>query len=341
MRFKMLWLAVMVGALFLGIPGHGVCSEAQKHPVTVTLTDGRVFSDVFLTVDKSFSTITAKNLSTKETHVISFHEVKKIEDENGLNVTSKYLGNYKPPATTPQTQPDVQSPDSGRRTEDAAGTGRAAEPATKPQSDSPWLSEKSEKAMKWNQKPWNVRMRAGTIVEVPFGDWYEGLGTGVGFEVAAEVMLTSDASLRATFSHTSLEVNEAFLVLPPIGDYYFGDPDIDASIEKIMLWLVYTKQTSENISLFATGGIGATKHNADGSVPVTNIMTMETEDLPVSSDETELTLGSGFGVVYWVAEHFGIELGADFSVIYGTLEDVDGVSYGYLFSPKLGLTAAF
>ena len=194
--------------------------------------------------------------------------------------------------------------------------------------------------------PWVVRFGASVIVEVPFGPWFEGLGPGTGYELSAEVKVATRRdgiySLRASYSRTGLETNEEDFVPASVPGLILGPPRVNFTIRKMMAWLVHTRRLASYLSLFSDVGIGATLHEVEIAVLVTDTATGQTEDLGAVADETELTLGVGVGVVLWPVErNVGVELGVDLLWVLGTLEDVEGTSDGYLLTGKIGVTVAF
>ena len=196
--------------------------------------------------------------------------------------------------------------------------------------------------------PWVVRFGVSLIVEVPYGPWYEGLGPGTGYELSAEVKVVTGTkrdrifSLRATYSRTGLETNEEDFVPASVPGLILGPPRVNFTIRKMMAWLVVTRRLASYLSLFSDVGVGATLHEIEMVVPVTDTATGQTGDLVVAVDETELTLGAGIGVVLWPVEtNVGVELGVDLLWVIGTLEEVEGTTDGYLLTGKIGVTVAF
>jgi hypothetical protein len=307
MEFRRLCTAAsIVLSMIVSFCPNGISAEA-----TFILTDGRQFDSIPFKVDHVYKVVTLMTDSVATN--VSFDKIQAIIDINGMDVTNEVL----------------------RRQHKAM-----------PESNETWLSESDEVVRESRKRLWNFGMRLGGNFSSPFGDYYNGTTSGIGFEGDFRFALSANAAIRLRISKSGMEFEdvEELLIAPPetlviklhvnawryfIAGEYFHRPD---------------RMTPGRSIFFVYSGAGAIVHNlsADATLRSNGIIS---EGMTTTDTETKFLLTIGGGMVQLFSKNFGFELSGELDIVFvGSNKDANdfgtsSIQYAYLFDIKLGLVA--
>ena len=122
----------------------------------IELFDGTTYENVKFRADKSYKVISFKIDGKKKN--ISFTDISRILDNNGEDVTARYLGKYMKTSQAAQSE----AVETVKKRED-------------------WLGETDPVREKYNKPLWSVAFPVSVNFSIPAGSYYQGFKAGVGF----------------------------------------------------------------------------------------------------------------------------------------------------------------
>jgi hypothetical protein len=180
-----------------------------------------------------------------------------------------------------------------------------------------WKSEDTKEYREGKKKLYDFGIRLAGNYTFPAGSYFEGLSAGIGFEGDIIIPVSREISIRATLSRTGIKntgeivsSNVTFNGTRILASAQFNQPNNRNELNK-GLWYAYS-------------GIGVFTSTASLGVH--------------SASETKLLLEGGGGVVAFLSDGFGIDLGGSIGMIPVGSSPGYGVQYAFLFDVKIGLT---
>ena len=347
--FVLLPLCVAAG----GDAGAGRSGTPEE--IDVQLKSGEVIEGATYQVDTRFKVLTL-TLAGGRTHSVSFSEVAIITSD-GANVTPSILGPgylgepVQEPSAAPAPAGDpgqvgaTAVPDGGAVAPGSEESREAAPVAkmTEPGGQDAWLGEQEE-AYRESQSPaWRVAVRAAGNFSVPFGDYYEGVRSGVGYEGDLLFAITNDVGIRLSVSKSGMRWEEDalwFVSLDPdvaILDQSFGLSAVRYTISGMGYWPLGKEQEREDCSmLYAYGGLGSIQHEITADLTVHDESTEETTSLSIDDTQSYFITTLGGGLVKSISSGFGVDLSMNLDQVW-----LDSESYAWVVDVRAGLVVFF
>ena len=257
----------------------------------IELFDGTTYENVKFRADKSYKVISFKIDGKKKN--ISFTDISRILDNNGEDVTARYLGKYLRTSQTAQSE--------------------AVETVQKRED---WLGETDPVREKYNKPLWSVAFPVSVNFSIPAGSYYQGFKAGVGFTGEILIAINRNLSLRGTVSKSGMQddLNE---IAP---GFRIIDDNLKFNVWKYFISLQYSNgpnwSANKKMGLYGFGGIGAVSHKLTGAAIIQDPFTDSMFIIIGSGEgESKLAFTSGFGFVGLLSPSFGIEFGATLDMI--------------------------
>lgn len=274
--------------------------------VTVTTTDGEIYEDVTYKVNRYYKTIKLEKEEFEKN--VSFGKIASIIDAEGTDITARVLGSYYK--------------------------------AEKEQ----WVSRKSKMYKKATAKPWQGILRLGLNFSIPTGDYYEGIGSGVGFEGDLRYAVTNHLSIRGGISKSGMKSSSDPVFYSTVSYIEVVDTDFRINAIRYLFGAEYyaraTRGDDARDYWFLLCYLGAINHHMELRVTLENTNTGEQLTDTIKDKESKFLFGFGFGITKLLEKNYGLEMGFTFefvpvgtrpSELYGQ-ETV----YAYIIDFKLG-----
>jgi hypothetical protein len=191
-------------------------------------------------------------------------------------------------------------------------------------------------------RPYGPRFRAlfnfGSGYGVSMGDWYEGLTSGVAFDVGVRLAITEKVYLGATYCYQKLGV-ESYLenieVYDELGTYATIGVDWDVHVsETFFVMGVMTDPYTEKTPIgYLETGLGAMNHVFDLTVSEESIGSVSD-----STDETDLGWVVAGGGVFPLGRTVGLHIAANIITVSGDAGPYSESVFGTLFGIRAGLS---
>lgn len=296
-------------ALWLGLATLFLSSTVFAAIGTVTLKSGKVYERVTYVVDYDNKALLIESGGWIQR--ILPERIESVVDMSGTDVTAhiknEIQGGVKPDSLTDSTQTNVNVSDDS---------------ITKVAASQPKRSSMSWNGFVRQRKPFDVAFSARGNFAVPFGDYYEGLTSGLGFEGDIKISLNEELSLLFMISRSGIRfpsgsTSGIYGNYPYVVDkenwtmratrYYFG--------------LQETKRTNGHDDFpnlwYIWFTIGAVSHSGSGAVYYHNAQTNQqyVATAPTVSD-TRFAQCSGAGYIARLGKDVGIDFSASFEGIW-------------------------
>jgi opacity protein-like surface antigen len=188
--------------------------------------------------------------------------------------------------------------------------------------------------------PWTFWVTASPTVSIPFGDWFEGIESGVGFSALASVGVAQQIGIDFGIQYQPLGVDDQLLrdieaTLIGLGANVTLD-EVDFSLLKFFGAVRFLgKAPNSPFWGYGAVGMGGYQHRTGVNATV--------DGIPISDDVTETKFAFTVygGGIYKFSNAFGIDVGAQFDSVTGTVEGIGGTSNGYLFEFHGGIAVGF
>lgn len=257
----------------------------------IELFDGTTYENVKFKVDKSYKIISFKIDGKKKN--ISFTDISRILDNNGEDVTARYLGKYMRTSQAIQSE----SVETVRKQED-------------------WLGETDPIREKYNKPLWSVAFPISANFSIPAGSYYQGFKAGLGFTGEILIAINRNLSLRGTVSKSGMqddlkEIAPGFKII---------DDNLKFNVWKYYISLQFSNgpnwSANKKMGLYGFGGLGAVSHKLTGAAIIQDPIT-DSMFIIIGSGEgdSKLAFTSGFGFVGLLSPSFGVEFGTTLDVI--------------------------
>lgn len=310
-------LALLVFAVVLAAAMDALAETWER--AKIVTTDGKEYSDVSVRceVDQDYLTIIDGSGSQKQ---LEHSMVRSISDQVGQDITELVK---------------------------ACGAGSRKEPDQRPVREAgvskPRSSKKDGKGRVLLGRRFTFSPSAGFGYATTTGDWFEGLTSGMCFDLIARFGVGDHVFIGGGYRYQALGV-ERYLEgqvcgYNDYGEYVCGYLEWDVNLHEFMLVLGFMTNPDRYTTPIAYGsfGIGATKHNIKLTATVQN------DSESAKTDETKLALFWDVGLLIPFNETIGLDIGAnmratgDFSSggAYSTYSQYDNT--GLLFGFRLGL----
>ena len=293
---------VAAGSL-LALAVLGTTARAQER-VTVLLKDGQKYEQVTYQVHRGFNTL---ELRSGERNVqVSFADIEAITDASGNNIAPRILGTRYRPS-------NHAAPRAGETSAAAlAGPDSAAEARATPTQVEPSAFRLP--------RPWKMALTLDGGFDSPFGDYYDGTRSGLGFGGTLHAAVTDEFALRGDVTLLGVRVSDGFRLvsLDPSVEIVSQSYDIDGL--RILVGGEYYQsiQRAGGWSGFwyAHGSLGVIRHRITGQLTVRNPGTGQVAELSPVDTQSKFTMTSGFGVVYRVAPRLGVNFSGDLDGVW-------------------------
>jgi hypothetical protein len=334
----------------------GVRTAGLSDGTDVHLKSGEVIQDAVYDVDYRFKVLRL-TLDDGGTRSVSFTEIAAILS-GGVDITESILGpgyggaplDEGEPTPTAAGEPErtgTTGPPGGSEEEagsEAGGESAPTLPSTEPVAPEAWLSEQEEAYREARARSWTVAFRGGGSYDIPFGDYYEGIISGVGFEADLLIAFTHGVGVRLSVSKVGMQWDED--VMRRMMREMLG-PDatiLDEAYELSALRFTLSGVTFRHLDplrkdrsmVYGYGGIGFVKHDSTTDLTVRDEFTGETIDVSSDYEETKFvtTLGGGF------IKSIGTTAGVDLSINLDQLW-LESNTYSWIVDIRAGLVVFF
>lgn len=321
------FLAHVLASLMGGI---GVCAIRYQ----VTLTDGTVYNDAAVSLDREFMTITLQTDSL--TRAVSLSQIASIHNAAGDDVTSDFLGDKRPRVSAP---PARLAPTTPTDTSRVLGGAPAIDAASPPPLSTGLDSHR--------RHPWDAALRWGGNFSIPLGDFYEGIAAGIGFEGDVSLRVARQLAIRAEVSKSGMR--DSFEDDFP--GYRVARDDLRLTAMRYLIGVAYFDwphwRSGGRTMYYVYSGLGAVSHSFSGNLILEEessgeqyVLTSEARDI------TRFMSVTDFGVVVMLNKSLGLDMSAEFGLVYvGEGEDsgsiYGSVQYAYILDFRLGLVTIF
>jgi hypothetical protein len=308
------WGAAFKRAIVLVLCLTSVSLATLNKTGTITLKSGEVYENVPYKIDKVFKVV--KITIAGDVRNVSFNDIALITDSKGKDITAKAIGKY---YDGPMVLPDNS----------AKG----------------WQSEHSEVYRLARVRLWKAAISFSGSYNFPAGDYYEGIGSGPGFEGSIRLSLNHEVALRFMVSKTGLGLKD---------DYYFYSLNPDTTIisqdigfsgirylAAVEYYRHFNKAAKDMGMWYIYAGLGAFSNKMTLEMTLRRNSTSYTWNENSSYSEDKFILSFGFGMDKAFTPQIGIELGAGFDMeVVGSAENELGHEapvYAYIFDLRAGL----
>jgi hypothetical protein len=274
---------------------------------TITLKSGKVFDNLWFSVDNYYKTIQFTYDGAKKT--VSFSDIALITNKDGEDRTEAILGKSyyltkqtRPTSDTTSTPPNTDTVVTPRTT-DSLTTQPPVNPTvgiqpveTKPD----WKSKTDIVHSRRDPHEYSFSFRIHGNYGMPGGDYYDGIDAGAGFGVDISIPVGEEIALWGQIN----KVGMSFSI--PVEDFSFRAWGYSIGAE----YFHYAEGRAERTrfpSVYFYSGLGSIAHTASGRPSGTSVS--------ASESKFELTLGGG--TVVPVGNSVGIDFGAQFFALYG------------------------
>jgi hypothetical protein len=262
------------------------------------LRDGTVYENVTFKVNNVFKVVTISKDDWKKD--VSYTDIELILDEQGTDITADQIGIY-----------------GNKLIEKDTSRGET------------WES-KSDPVVKSRQKPlWSGTISVGSNFSSPLGDYYDGISSGVGFGGALAFAVSRNLAIRLSVSKSGMKEN---------ADEIYPNSVLLEDNLKLNAWRYFVsleyygglkRDVRRKTMYYLYSGLGAISHNFSGSITVRDLADNQIYLVTPSSDgETKFTSTTGLGLVVFLSNSMGLELG-----MTGDLVFVGSNNNNYSYSP--------
>ena len=277
---------------------------------TITLKSGQVYENVDYKVVSIYQVIVITD--NEGTRDIYFNDIEKITDMNGDDITGEILGKHHSGSIT---KPKNYKP---------------AGPATYRQSYT---------------KLWHAAVRVAGTFSSPVGDYYEGIGAGLGFEGDVRIAATYEMAFRFMVSRTGLGLEDDwfFYSLNPdttilSQNYKFTGLRYVAAIE----YYRHFNNAHSNMNMwFIYGGLGSFSNKITMEMRLHRNSTNENWDVNDLYTENKFILSFGAGFDMAITPQVAIEIAGGYDMEFiGSAETSSGdrqVVNAYILDLRAGL----
>ena len=295
-KMRKIYLLLFVVAVFFTVNQAWAATASL-----VELFDGTTYENVEFRVDKSYKVISFKIDGKKKN--ISFTDISRILDNNGKDVTARYLGKYMKTSQAMQSQSDMTV----QKKED-------------------WLGETDPIREKYNKPLWSVAFPISANFSIPAGSYYQDFKAGLGFSGEILISINRNLSLRGTVSKSGMqddleEIAPGFRII---------DDNLKFNVWKYFVSLQYSNgpnwSANKKMGFYGFGRIGAVSHKLTGAATIQDPAT-DSMFFIIGSGESEskLAITTGIGFVGLLSPSFGVEFGSTIDVIIvGTRQGTAG-----------------
>ena len=289
---------------------------------TIILNSGEQFDKVEYSVIQLYKVVKFK-VEGKE-RAASFADIRTILDHEGNDITTQVLrGDYRKEETTPAPTP---SPEVTTNTTGAKES---------------WLESEHPVYTKSKTRPFGLALLTEGNFTAPAGDYYDGIGSGLGFGISVVIPVSRNLALRWTVSKAGSKLEDSFVkTILPYG-YTLVSDDSKFSAWRYFLSVQY--QQSYKPDRFDKGywylysGLGATTNGISGHAIARDDLTSDLYTFTIVPDQNRFTTTFGIGGVSMLSRSIGLSYAGDLDVIYVGSNGNGGIQYGYNFDLKCGL----
>ncbi|MBK7140611.1 MAG: hypothetical protein IPH75_00860 [bacterium] len=289
---------------------------------TIILNNGDQFDKVEYTVVQLYKVVKFK-VDGKE-RAASFADIRTILDQGGNDITTQVLrGDYRKeeaaPAPTPSPEVSTDSP--------------AAKEL--------WLESEHPVYTKQKTRPFDLAFVMEGNFTLPAGDYYEGVGTGLGFGVSVVIPVSRNLALRGTVSKAGSKLEDSFVekILPY--EFTLVSDESEFSAWRYLFSVQY--QQSYKPDRFDKGywylysGLGATTNGISGHAVAREQGTGDLYTFTIIPDKSRFTTTVGVGGVSMLSRTIGLSYGGNLDLIYVGSNGNGGIQYGYNFDLRCGV----
>lgn len=201
---------------------------------------------------------------------------------------------------------------------------------------------------KFTSRPFDMAISLRGNFSLPFGDYYEGLTGGLGFEGDFKICVGPDLSLLFMLSRSGAKVADDYRLFSYLAyPYVVTDEHYDFMATRYYVGLQtigpMDRKSAYPSMWYAWLAVGAVQHQVSGAVDVLDAETSQRYRLvaPPSSD-TRFGQAGGVGYIFRLDNSVGVDLSCALELIWtkrytNTGSETVGVS-GYSLDLKAGLT---
>jgi len=179
-------------------------------------------------------------------------------------------------------------------------------------------------------KPFDLAVGGRVNFSAPFGEYYEGLTAGVGFEGDFRIPVASELSIWFLVSKSGMKVSDSYNP----GFY----PDYPYQLDRLALSMSAVRYYAGLLQTWPAGhrrenpdlvymyfGIGAVAHRVNGTMYVHDVNTMQAYVIPGNpSTDTRFAQVFGGGYVIRASKSVGIDLGASLEGVWTRVYNYSG-----------------
>lgn len=296
---------------------------------TVTLKDGKEYRGVSYTIDTTNDVLVIEQGGW--TQKILPEKIERVIDSEGRDVTAEILAalRFQPSSEAPKPVPPEVKP-------------APQVTASTPLSDNSWRRNRRHRV----GKPFDVAFGVRGNYTVPFGDYYEGITSGLGFEGDLRIHVSEELALMFLVSRSGMKLGET-LPLYPIWPFVLDRADFSMSAMRYYIGLMQSGRAGnrrDNPDLFYVYfAIGAVAHRAKGTMYGHDAYTLQPYIL-IAEPTTDTRFGNLFGAGYIIraSKTVGIDLSSSLEGVWTKAYYSDGTETvamkGYSFDFKAGVT---
>jgi len=204
-----------------------------------------------------------------------------------------------------------------------------------------WASKASDAYVAIHLKPWTVGLRGGLIGTLPFGDYYDGIQEGIGWDAEALLAFTDQVALRARVGRPGLDFENAprFTSVDPgveivSQDVSFSSWSFSASVQMT----IRPDDARPSAMRYLHGGLGFTHHTARAELVVREVGTSTELFGDAEVDDANFITTVGGGIVFPVGDAVGIDVGVHVDyALFTDDEDTLALSPATLVDLRVGI----
>lgn len=275
-----------------------VVLAANVQAGTIILKSGEKYENVEYRIDKTYDVVKVDLVGT--TRNFSFHQIDAILDSNGND-----------------------------KTLDAHGTVGARLREI-------WNSEQDEDVKQARARLWDASISPGGRYNVPMGDFYGGIVSGIGFGADVAFTVTHIIAIRIMIHQTGMEVDDVYAGTRHLVNFIYvsQNPSISEWGYQIagQYYGYFDREKNDRSMYYIYGGLGALSHHFRSETTIRNSRPEWTQTSKAEDTQTNFTTSFGGGIIKMLSPQFGIDIGLHFDVVH--LGSDPNTEFLYLGSDK-------
>lgn len=152
-------------------------------------------------------------------------------------------------------------------------------------------------------------------LDVPTGDYYDGIKGGAGFGGTLHVRLSHDLALQGSVTELGLGFEDKFGIISYDPQLQIVSQNYDMDALRLLAGVEYHKAIRTSAARwgfwYLHASVGAIRHKLTGEAVLFDAGTSQTYRFVLDDTDTRFTMENGIGLIYGLSDRIGIAAQAD------------------------------